>query len=338
MTDHQDRKQAVMRSLQGALLLDLAYIGIANGLFSTLSGNTLSAAILAQRSGMDPGYVHRWCEAAYAFELLETPPEGFCLSALGAAFLEDVPGTLMPFAVQSVLSAHMAERACDLMRTGERPGESVLAERKTVLPWFGPMLERQFGPMFAEEILPKLTVYGEADRRGGLVVDLGCGNGWYLRALAQRYPKIRGIGIDGFDENVRQAVQRSDAEGFGDRIRFLTGDIYSFRTDTPVYAIAMNRALHHVWDERERVFCILHDHLEPGGAAVIWEPNWPARELLRDPMRRVTAFQNLSEHVQGNHFLAATEIADAAREADLVPEVHLFFDGREAVVVARRAV
>ena len=36
---------------------------------------------------------------------------------------------------------HMAERAAELMRSGERPGEQVLSERQTILPWFGPMLE-----------------------------------------------------------------------------------------------------------------------------------------------------------------------------------------------------
>lgn len=337
MNDRRDSKQTITRAVQGALLLDLAYIGVVNHLFATLFAGPLPATALAQRTGMDFGYVRRWCDAAYAFELLESGTDGFSLSDLGAAFCEEAPGTVMPFAVQSVLSAHMAERAAGLMRTGDRPGESVLAERETLLPWFGPMLERQFGPLFANEILPKLPIYAEADRRHALVIDLGCGNGWYLRLLAHRYPGLRGVGLDGFDENVQQAQRRSVAEGFGDRLRFLVGDIYDFRLDTPAHVIAMNRALHHVWDERERVFRVLHDHLEPGGMVLIWEPNWPvARELLREPARRVMAFQNLSEHVQGNHFLAASEIADCARDAGLAPEIHLFLDGREAVVAARR--
>lgn len=337
MNDHPDAKQTITRAVQGALLLDLAYIGVANRLFVALSDGPLPVTALAQRTEMDAAYVRRWCDAAYAFELLESGTDGFSLSGLGAAFCEEAPGTVMPFAVQSVLSAHMAERAAGLMRTGDRPGESVLAERETLLPWFGPMLERQFGPLFANEILPKLPIYGDADRRHAVVIDLGCGNGWYLRLLARHYPHLRGVGLDGFNENVQQAQRRSATDGFGDRLRFLVGDIYDFRLDTPAYVIAMNRALHHVWDERARVFRVLHDHLEPGGAALIWEPNWPVtRELLREPARRVMAFQNLSEHVQGNHFLTAPEIADCARDAGLVPEIHLFLDGREAMIVARR--
>ncbi|MHB8565012.1 MAG: class I SAM-dependent methyltransferase [Acidiferrobacteraceae bacterium] len=331
-------REMIARYVQHALTLNLAYIGIANGLLAALAGGPLRARDLAQASGMDEDYVHRWSDAAYAFELLESGPEGFTLSELGAAFRADAGDSLMPFAVQSILSAHMAERAAELMRSGNRPGESVLAERATLLPWFGPMLEHQFGPLFEGTILPKLPIFAEADQAAGLVIDLGCGNGWYLRTLARRYPHLRGVGLDGFEENVTQARSCADQNGFGDRLRFTTGDIYQFRLDAPAMVIAMNRALHHVWDQHEHVFRTLHDHLEPGGAAVIWEPNWPRDPtVLRQPTHRVMAFQNLSEHVQGNHFLEAEEIAEAARQAGLLPTIHLFLDDREAVIVARRA-
>jgi trans-aconitate methyltransferase len=243
----------------------------------------------------------------------------------------------MPFAVGSALGAHMAERAAGLMRTGERPGEDVLAERETILPWFGPMLEAQFGPFFEANIASSLAIFDEVDERGGLVVDLGCGNGWYLRRLAARHSKLRGIGLDGFEENIRAATERAKAEGLSDRLEFRSGDLHRFTVDEPVDLIAMNRALHHVWAEKDNVFRILGEHLAPGGAAVIWEPAWPdAREALRAPAMRPMAFQNLAEHVQGNHFLKPQEIADALSKAGLEPEIHLFAEGREAVVVGRR--
>ncbi|NIR99446.1 MAG: class I SAM-dependent methyltransferase, partial [Gammaproteobacteria bacterium] len=72
---------------------------------------------LARAAGQDPAYVRRWCDAAYAFELLEEVRPGvFRLTETGGAFCPDAPGTLMPFAVQHMISAHMAERAAGLMR------------------------------------------------------------------------------------------------------------------------------------------------------------------------------------------------------------------------------
>lgn len=332
------QRDTLVAQMQGALQLQIAYIGIVNGLLPALKKGPLRVADLSAATHMDAGYVTRWSDAAYAFDLIDETADGFVLRPLGEAFLPDTPGTFLPFAVQSILSAHMAERAAGLMRTGERPGESVLAERDSILPWFGPMLEAQFGPLFADDIAPRLTLFADIDRRGGLVVDLGCGNGWYLLALARRYRNLRGLGLDGFGENVAQAQQRAQAEGVGQRLRFAEGDIYQFVAPEPVAAFAMTRALHHVWDERERVLERIRDQLMPGGAAIFWEPNWPAtRQELRDPQRRVLAFQNLTEHVQGNHFLQADEIAQACRQADLEPSIHLFAGGKEAVIVATRA-
>ncbi|WP_018915103.1 trans-aconitate 2-methyltransferase [Thiomonas sp. FB-6] len=340
MTMTSDELKVTFRQqAQGALSLNVAYIGIVNRLFETLhSLGKASAADLAAAAGMDAGYVTRWCDAAYAFGYLEASGVSFRLSQTGEAMRPDASGTLMPMAIQSVLSAHMAERAAGLMRTGERPGEQVLAERETVLPWFGPMLEANFGAMFETTVCPAIPAFAEVNTRGGLAVDLGCGNGWYLRALARRYANVRGLGIDGFGENIDQARRLADAQRFGSRLRFLQGDIHELTLDEPADLIAMNRALHHVWEkDPAALFAWLRSNLKAGGYAVIWEPAWPAkREALREMPRRGMAFQNLTEHVQGNHFLRPDEIVEAFDRVDMPARVHLFAQGTEAVIVAQR--
>lgn len=199
------------------------------------------------------------------------------------------------------------------------------------------MLEKQFGPFFAGHILPVVPAYAEVDEKHGLAVDLGCGNGWYLRALLDRYPHLTGLGIDGFEANIRQARALADAEGVGGRLELREGDLHHLELDRPADLIAMNRALHHVWDRKSEVFEKLRSFLRPGGYAVIWEPNWPeARDGLRQAGRAPMAFQNLSEHVQGNHFLRAEEIAQAFAAIGMEPEIHLFAEGREAVITGRR--
>lgn len=331
-------KKQVMTQAAGALSLQVAFIGVTDGLLSQLAAMSgATSADLARAAKLDAGYVERWCDAAYAFGYLDESDGHFVLSELGERFAPETPRTLMPFAVQSALAAHMADRAATLMRTGERPGEQVLAERTTILPWFGAMLEASFGTLFEEQIAPTLPVFAEADSKRGLVVDLGCGNGWYLRRLARRYPLIRGIGLDGIEENIRHARALAEREGLAARLEFGTGDINEFRIDQPVQLIAMNRALHHVWETRDSVFPMLHEHLVPGGSAVIWEPRWPDdRAALRDPARRAMAFQNLSEHVQGNHFLRPDEIAAEFVKVGMHVEPYLFAGGNEAVIVGTR--
>ncbi len=336
MNDH-DLKAGFRRHAQAALSLNVAYIGVVNGLFSRLhelGGATPGA--LAAACALDAAYTLRWCEAAFAFEYLDADGEVFRLTPSGEAMRPEAPDSLMPMAVQSVLSAHMAERAAGLMRTGERPGESVLAERATVLPWFGPMLERNFAALFENTICPSVPAFAAVDARGGLAVDLGCGNGWYLRALARRFGRLRGLGVDGFAENVEQARRSADGEGLGRRLQFRRGDVHELTLEEPADLIAMNRALHHVWEkDPDALFAWLRGNLKPGGYVVIWEPAWPReRAALREPGRRAMAFQNLAEHVQGNHFLRPEEIVQAFGKAGMPAPVHLSAAAKAAVGVA----
>ena len=333
-------KTVFRQQAQGAVGLNIAYIGVVNGLFAALHElGKASAPALATAAKLDPGYVQRWCDAAFAFAYLDVDANEFSLTATGQAMRPEAPDTLMPLAVQSVLSAHMAERAAGLMRTGERPGESVLAERETVLPWFGPMLEANFASIFENTICAAVPEFAAVDARGGLAVDLGCGNGWYLRALARRFGKLRGLGIDGFEENVRQAETAALKAGLADRLKFIQGDIHALVLDEPADLIAMNRALHHVWEkDTDALFTWLRANLKPSGYVAIWEPAWPVdRAALRDPSRKAMAFQNLTEHVQGNHFLRPEEIQAAFARAGMQSERYLFAQGNEAIVVARKA-
>ena len=331
----QFRQQA-----QGALSLNIAYIGVVNGLFATLERlGSASSQQLAKQSAMDQAYVLRWCDAAFAFGYLEEDAVGFRLSPSGSAMCPDSKETLMPIAIQSILSAHMAERAAALMRTGERPGESTLAERTTVLPWFGRMLEANFSSLFNHTILPQIPAYAQVNQQHGLVVDLGCGNGWYLRSLAQHFPHLRGFGLDGFAENIRQAQEKSQSSGLANRLQFHCGDIHQLQLPEPVQLIAMNRALHHVFEkDPETLIDWMLQQLTPGGYVVIWEPAWPNdRSRLHTPALRAMAFQNLSEHVQGNHFLHPEEIRSLFSRRGMQTSVSLFNQDTEAVIVAQRA-
>ncbi len=224
--------------------------------------------------------------------------------------------------------------AAQVERDGHQPGEGVLSERPVLAEFFGPMLETRYGALFRAKILDALPLFADVDARGGLVVDLGCGNGWYLRALAERFPRLRGLGLDGMPQNIDGAVALAQARGVDDRLAFQLGDLHGLSVDEPVSAFVMNRALHHVWDGRRALLEAMVSRLEPGGSVVIWEPRWPdERAALRSPALRPMAWQNLAEHVQGNRFLRPAEIEAEYRAVGLEARTLLFAGGNEAVVV-----
>jgi|BEDMetMinimDraft_2_1075160.scaffolds.fasta_scaffold00472_8 SAM-dependent methyltransferase len=337
MTDETINK--FRAAAQGAIALDLAFIGVVRGLFTALARlGTASAGRLAEAAGCAPGYVAVWCDAAYAAGLLEAEGDQFRLSPAGAAFRPEAEPSLMPVALQAMISAHMAERAAEFMKDGKRPGEEVLFERATIAPWFEAMLEANFGPFFEKTILPELDFFAAIDAEGGLVLDLGCGNGWYLRRLAKRFGNLRGVGVDGFEGNVKAAAAKAREEGLEGRLSFQLGDARQAGLSEKADAIVLNRALHHMWEAGVGEFLThLGTLAKLGGWLVIWEPNWPKeRSRLREPAYTRMAFQNLSEYVQGNHLLNAEEIAEALAAAGLgSPEIRLFADGTEAVITAR---
>jgi len=338
MSEQPTMRETIQQWAQGAGALNVAYVGVASGLLDAIDAATdVSLAGLVASTGLDAGYVNRWLDAAYAFELLDEVDGQLALSEAGRLFTRSTPQSMWAMPVNLMLGAHMAERAATLMRTGERPGERVLAERESILPLFGPMLEATFGPMFEAQILPALPIFRELSEKGGLAVDLGCGNGWYLRKLAAAFPGVRGVGMDGFDENIRQATELAAVAGLSERLSFRAGDLHDFTVAEPVDLIAMNRALHHVWDEKEQVFAQFKRHLKVGGVAVMWEPAWPADpRTLRNPASRGLAVQNLGEHIQGNHLLRPDEIVAAFEAVGMSAEVHLFLGGKEAIVVGRK--
>jgi len=334
--DFNTIKEEFMNAAKAAQMLQVAYVGVANKLFDCLLQNgELSVAELAGKSAKDSGYINVWCDAAYAFGLLEWNGK-FSLSDKGK-FLARQQETIMQIPAQAMVSAHMMERAATLMKTGERPGEKVLLERESILPMFGEMLERSFAGFFAGTILPQIPAYEEINAQKGLVVDLGCGNGWYLRKIAERFRDIRCLGLDGFHENIKNAAILAKEQGVGDRVSFAEGDIYSFKPAEKADLVAMNRALHHVWDKKEKVFEILAATVKPGGYAVIWEPHWPKdKEMLRKPEWKGMAMQNITEYVQGNHFLNPEEIEAQLAQAGFKPKTFLFANGAESLVTGKR--
>jgi len=331
-------RNQVMQQAQGMLALQVAFVGVANDLFLALHDHgPATPAALAAATELDAGYLERWCDVAYATGYLDEQADGFVLTELGDAFRSDLPDSLWPMALGPVMGGHMADRAASCMRDGKQPGEAVLSERPVLAAFFGPMLETRYGGLFRAQILDALPLFADVDARAGLVVDLGCGNGWYLRALAERFPKLRGLGLDGMTQNIDGARALAGAAGMDDRLTFRLGDLHGLTVDEPVSVFVMNRALHHVWDGRRALLEAMVARLEPGGSVVIWEPRWPdERASLRAPGLRPMAWQNLAEHVQGNRFLRPAEIEAEYRAVGLEPRTLLFAGGNEAVVVGTR--
>jgi trans-aconitate 2-methyltransferase len=103
-------------------------------------------------------------------------------------------------------------------------------------------------------------------RRGGRVVDLGCGTGELTRALHERTGASATLGIDSSEA----MLARSKAYA-GGGLSFKLEDIAAWAPPEPVDLVFSNAALHWV-DDHPELFARLTDTLKPGGQLAVQMP------------------------------------------------------------------
>jgi 2-polyprenyl-6-hydroxyphenyl methylase/3-demethylubiquinone-9 3-methyltransferase len=167
--------------------------------------------------------------------------------------------------------------------------------------------EEQHGP--AERLLRyrmSLLRQSARFRSGDTVLEIGCGDGMHLFALADSF--ARGIGIDISEE----MVSRANARGSGDKLRFAAslGEELSTVDDASVDVAYCVGSLEHMLDQ-PAVARAAFRVLRQGGRFVGLTPNggyiW---------YRRLAPLLGLpTQHLATDHFLTGDELATLLREA-----------------------
>ena len=76
---------------------------------------------------------------------------------------------------------------------------------------------RSLPRIFVNVVLPRLPALGERLSTGASVLDLGCGAGWAIVELAERFPSSRVDGADIEPRSVELAADRIASRGLADR-------------------------------------------------------------------------------------------------------------------------
>ena len=239
----------------------------------------VDVAAFADKEGLDRTLVVGICEALFARRVLQK--EGatrFRLDQLGRLIMDErmARGWFeLAYGYEPVL--HRME---DLVRKKAAYGRDVVRDGVAVAVGSGLASVSFTFPMVADGIA-----------RAGYkkVLDLGCGDGAFLRLLAERIPGIRGVGIDLSPEAVENGNQAMAAKGLADRFRLHVGD--AAKLDTMAEALAGVDAvttffvLHEIPkspDHRATVeFLKMFRLVLPGIPFVIVETDRPAPEELR---------------------------------------------------------
>jgi ubiquinone/menaquinone biosynthesis C-methylase UbiE len=267
-----DRFDELLASLAGFHRSWLIYIGLELGLFQALrdAGESgITPAELAARVGCHPTGIDVWAWAADAHQLATLEDGRLRADPEVAEILLDaeLPEFLGGQIVHSVVASLDWSNLLEFFRTGrpfpDRPDryrESI--ERLTV----------QDVAVFFQEALAALPQLVADLTAGGRVVDVHCGGGGWLIAVARRFPDVSLVGVEFQPDSVDRARRHVEEAGLSDRITIEQGNPAALGHDGEFDLAYFQYALHQL-PEPAAALRSAHAAIRPGGRILVLD--WP---------------------------------------------------------------
>lgn len=265
----------------------LAYIGDRLGLWAALAevGPT-TAGDLAGVTRLHRRYVAEWLAAMAAADYVtydpttgrySLPPERAMVLADDSSPVSAAGG----FEAQAAFWA-ISDRVADVFQTGEGIAWSDNDPRlfSGVRRYFRPFYEQGLVSTW----LPALDGVVGGLRRGGRVLDVGCGHGVSTILMAEAFPRSSFHGIDVDAGSIDQAREAARKAGVDDRVSFAVATAEDGDIGDGWDLVCYFDAFHHVGDPVGAARRA-HQALAPGGRLMLVEPL--ARERLEDNLNPV---------------------------------------------------
>lgn len=243
-----DRFEELAASVGGFYRSWVIYLGLELGLFEHIRGAGaagIEAGDLATAARCQPDPVAAWIRAAHAGDLVVLDgarvsiPEDVVSVLLDDTHPEYLGGQFVVAVVSSLDYAGLTE----LFRTGrtidERPPRFHRAiEAVTV----------QDIAVFFQEGLAQVPELAAALTRGGRILDVACGGGRWLIAVARRFPETELVGVEFEPDSVARAMRHVTEAGLGDRIRIEPREIPEMPYRSEFDLVYVQDALHELAD------------------------------------------------------------------------------------------
>lgn len=261
----------------------------------------LTSDALADRLGTDAFYTDVLCRTAFAFEVLDRDGEGWRMAShfdqiLGnpdsSFYLAGAAGVHMEVGKDYPdYPSHFREGTVRPYQEHDEDFMREVAEALKSLP-----------RIFLDLVLPQLPGLRERLERGGRVLDVGCGGGWAVVQIAERFPGVTCLGIDVEPFSVELANQLITERSLADRCeaRAISADQL---TDEGAYDVVTSfLVVHEIAPElKPGAFESVARALKPGGFFLIFDEVYPATdEDLRQMPSRFAALAQWYELTWGN--------------------------------------
>jgi SAM-dependent methyltransferase len=262
-----DRFDDLVTSLGGFYRAWVIQLGLELGLFAALrdADRGLTPAELAAATATAADPIATWCLAAVASDIVDEEDGRIRLDDIVASILLDVDrpeylGGQFAYTVTASLDyGDMAE----LMRTGRPVSVRPPRYYRSI-----EQLTRQDIAVFFEEALAALPDLVVDLARGADVVDLHCGGGRWLVAVARRFPATRLVGVEAEPDSTARAMRLVQEAGLENRIRIEAREVPTI-THREAFDLAyFQHALHELPDPTAALAAAWRA-LRPGGRLMV---------------------------------------------------------------------
>lgn len=263
--------ERMFEMLNGGATALMISIGHRTGLFDVLAYlRSTDSSELAEVAKLDERYVREWLGAMACAGIVHVDASGgiFHLPSDHAAVLTRKSGAenFAPFFQYVSVLGSVESQVVDCFKHGGGvPYESYERFHEVMAEDSG---QSVVSNLF-ETILPLLAGFEERLEAGAKVLDLGCGQGRALLALAQRFPRSRFLGIDLCEAPLEKA-RASAREQKLDNIHFEQGDGARLSHKEAFDLITTFDAIHDQ-SRPDLVLKNIHGALKSGGAYLMQE-------------------------------------------------------------------
>lgn len=331
-----DRFDDIVVSLGGFYRTWFACAGLELGLFQQLreaGSQGMTEDELGRRTGTEPELVGRWAWGAYAHDLVEIDEGRILLAEDVAQVLLDADrpeylGGQLQFAALASLDYGVLP---DVFRTGHalaaRPDRYRAAIERLTLQDVG---------VFFQEVLASLPQLVLDLRPGTRIMDVHCGGGRWLIAMARRFPGTILTGVE-FDRDwVIRARANVAAAGLSDRIRIEDAELTAVGHAGNADLVYFQHALHRLSGPAE-VLRSAWAAVRTGGWLVALDWYLPSDpDDVRTHLGELLAGMQLDELVGGTRLVTGSEALGWFADAGLpTPELIDLPSGASAIVARR---
>ncbi len=222
----------MMSVINNAALGNMISIGHRTRLFDVM--DTLEPATsneIAESSGLNERYVREWLGAMVCGKIVEfnAANQTYVLPAENAFFLTRKSNEKNMAAIASILPvwSGVEDKIVDCFENG---GGVPYSEYGRFYQVMGEISNANVGQNLIENILSQKPELLEALNNGIDVLDIGCGDGKILMALAKEFPNSAFIGVDLCSEPIRAAQNAADMAGL-ENVQFIEADVLEFGFD-----------------------------------------------------------------------------------------------------------